>query len=159
MSALPTSNYQSKAKRPFSVTLLALFVLTIACINLIRFAEALLQWNFLASQPGVSSSYIAITGLLWAALGLPLFLGLWLGLRWSPLATRLAVLSYTLYAWIDRLFIAKNPPIQDNHFAWPLLTSVYIVVIILILWILSTRQVRNYFQRLGVLSHDGSHES
>ncbi len=87
----------SPRKRPLSVTLLALFVLTIACVNLVRWIQALKQWSFLASLPGVSPFYIFITGLVWALAGLSIFTGLWLGLRWAPAGTRIVILLYSLY--------------------------------------------------------------
>ena len=52
-----------RKKRPFLVTLLAVLVLFISCINLIRLIEAIRTWDFLVSLPGVSPLYIALTGL------------------------------------------------------------------------------------------------
>jgi fucose 4-O-acetylase-like acetyltransferase len=65
-------NRNQKSKRPFSVTLFALAVLSIAVIHLVRFIQAIQQWEFLASWPGVSPLYLAVTGIVWLGAGLPL---------------------------------------------------------------------------------------
>ena len=62
LDSFPTTEQQLK-KRPFLVTLLAVLVLIISCINLIRLIEAIRMWDFLASLPGVPPLYIALTGL------------------------------------------------------------------------------------------------
>ena len=67
----PSTTQQRKKKRPFLVTLLALVVLIIASTNLIRLIGSIRMWDFLASLPGVSPLYIALTGLFWVLVGFP----------------------------------------------------------------------------------------
>jgi len=124
----------SPMKRPFLVTLFAVLVLMITCINLIRFIEALRLWDFLESLPGVSPPYIALTGLFWAVLGFPLTWGLWRGYPQAPLAARILVLAYAAYYWLDRLFVAHTVNASSN---WLFAAVTTLIMILLVYWILS----------------------
>jgi hypothetical protein len=144
---------QSHLKRPFLVTLLAVLVLIISCINLIRFIEAIRMWDFLASLPGVSPLYIALTGLIWALVGFPLAWGLWRGQAQAPKATRILTLVFALYYWLDRLLIAQNVNAGSN---WLFAAVATVVMILFIFWTLGRSQ--KYFgttaNQPGVFSRD-----
>jgi hypothetical protein len=96
---------RNKAGRPFFVTLLTVMVLIISSTNLVRFIEALSEWDFLSSLPRVSPSYLAASGLLWTLVGLPLIWGLWRGHPQARKAARILALAYTLYYWVDRILV------------------------------------------------------
>lgn len=98
-----------KPQRPFSVTLLALGVLTIASLNLVRLIQAVRQWSFLASLPAESPLYLVLTALIWMAAGGPLVWGLWTGKQWAPSRCYTFVLAYTVYFWWERLFLFGRP--------------------------------------------------
>ncbi|RPI30638.1 MAG: hypothetical protein EHM70_13400 [Chloroflexota bacterium] len=135
------------ANRPRSVTLLALGVLTIASVNILRLVQAVKLWDFLAGLPGVMPLYIALTGLAWMCAGLPLALALWRGKRGAPRAAMLFALGYTLYHWLDRVFVASRPLTPTSTYTWPFQTVVTIVLLILVYWMLTNRKARAFFRR------------
>lgn len=137
----PTTE-QRRIKRPFLVTLLAVLVLIISCINLIRLIEAIRMWDFLAILPGVSPLYIALTGLFWVLVGFPLAWGLWRGHPQAPLATHILVLVYALYYWFDRIFIAQTVNATSN---WLFAVIVTVVMILLTFWALGKN--KEYFRK------------
>ena len=136
-----------RTRRPFSVTLLALGVLSIAVINTIRFVQALQLWEFLYSLPGVSPPYLAITGAAWALVNFPLWWGLWTGQRWAPHATLIGLAAYVLYAWFDRIFVANTPLTLDGSHAWPFRVGATLVILVLVIWILSRQKAKTFFRR------------
>jgi hypothetical protein len=128
--------------RPFSVTLLAFGVLTIAGFHLIRCIQALLQWEFIASLVQGLQIYQGLSGLLWAMAGFPLSWKLWRG---DPRAARLVrwvTLAYALYYWLDRLLLRKGLELVNLPFA----IGLTILLIFYVFWTLSRARVRRFFQ-------------
>jgi hypothetical protein len=135
----------ARRKRPFSVTLLTLLVLTITIIHLIRFLMALSWWDFLETLPRVSPLYLTLTGFIWGVAGLPLIWGLWLGRRWAPQATMVVSLLYTVYFWIDRLFVA-NFAVERGR--WPFLAGMSLLLLAFVFWSLTRSGSRHFFQKV-----------
>jgi len=138
-----------KPKRPFSVTLVALAVLTIAVIHLMRLVGTVQQWEFLASlsnSPGLPV-YQALTGLAWALAAFPLAWVLWRGWRRAPAAVRFFLPAYLLYAWIDRLFVASPAVTLHRDASWPFMIGATLVSIAFILWVFSRSKVKSFFRR------------
>jgi hypothetical protein len=129
------------APRPLSVTLLALGVLTIAGYNLIRFFQAVQLWDFLEKFPGVTPLYLVLSGLVWGASGLALAWGLWRGRSWARRFTGIFALAYTLYYWIDRLWIS-NPGLTANL---PFSAGLNLALLSLTAWILTRPGARSFF--------------
>jgi hypothetical protein len=106
-------------RRPLSVTILALGVLTLAALYLTRIFVTLREWTFLQHYaiPG-AAEYLLVSGLGWTAILLPWGVGLWRG---AGKAYRLLLpLSgiYTLSMWGERLYLhLKNAP-AHNHPFW-----------------------------------------
>ena len=133
----------SRLSRPIRVTLLALGVLTITGLHLLRLVEAVRQWQFLTGLPRVSPLYLALTGLIWASAGLPLFWGLWRG---HTRAARFApgyLLVFALYYWLDRIFIANRAVSLAN---WPVSLALTVFVLAYTFWALRARASREYFK-------------
>lgn len=130
------------AKRPFLVTLLAGLVLIMASTNLVRFVEALSQWEFLSSLPRVSPAYLVISGLFWFLIGFPLAWGLWRGHPQAPKATRIVALAYTAYYWLDRALLAN---VGVGQFNLPFAAGLTILLLILIFWMLARTASKVYF--------------
>jgi hypothetical protein len=103
----PDFHLSSPTKRPLSVTLLTCLVLIFTGLHLVRFIRALQLWDFLVSLPGVPSLYLALTGVLWTIIGIPLLWLLWRGHPKTPVITSGIAVFFSLYFWIDRLFIAN----------------------------------------------------
>lgn len=131
-------------KRPFSVTLLTLGVLTIATVNIIRFLLTILQWEFLNDILPISPVYLAFSGLVWSLVLLPQAWGLWRGYSWAPRLTLITSLAYSLYYWLDRLLLTANYGGQN----WPFVIVFNIILIVSIYWILSRRKASAFFGEL-----------
>ncbi len=104
--------------RPFSVTILALGVLTFAALYLTRVFVTLQEWDFLRAHalPG-AAWYLLGTGVLWSALFFPWGVGLWRG---AARACRSALPLGTVYLaaqWSERLYLHwRNAPAYNHPF-------------------------------------------
>ncbi len=127
--------------RPKTVTLLVLGVLTIAGFNLARFAQAVALWRFLREFSAVSPLYLAGSGLVWGAAGLMIAWGLWRGSRWAPRFILFFTLAYSLYYWIDRLWLSERGSWSNAAFA----LGVNGFLVLITVWISSRPSVRAYF--------------
>ncbi len=139
----------SRRRRPLSVTLLALGVLSIASVNLLRFWNALQQWDFLVVLLPISPLYLVASGFVWGLTGLILFYGLWRGRRWAPRLSVVVALFYTCYYWLDRLLVSS----RGFSANWFFVGMVNLVLLSMILWVTTRPKAKAFF---GVI-HD--HES
>jgi len=138
---LSNPNRPKSPPRPLSVTLLALGVLTIAGFNLIRFFQAIQLWGFLSEFPTVSPPYLAASGLIWGAAGLALAWGLWRGYALARLFTFIFAVAYTLYYWIDRLWVS-SPGFSANL---PFSAGLNLILLLVTAWILTRPRARSFF--------------
>jgi hypothetical protein len=107
-----------KNKRPRTVTILALLVLTFTVFNAVRFGAAITQWNTLTSLGVIPTpTYIALTGLFWVICGLGLFISLWTGHPLARKAGMVFILLYAAYYWFDRLVFQSSVPHENSTFA------------------------------------------
>jgi hypothetical protein len=140
-------------KRPPSVTILALGVLIITVLNLIRFGLSIKDWNFLASQPGVSPLYLAASGLVWGLVGAYLVFGLWRAKTWAPRLMQAVALTYALYYWLDLIFLKDHPVRVKSGVLqailpvnWQFSAGITVVCLAYLVWILSRRKVITFFR-------------
>jgi hypothetical protein len=127
--------------RSRSVTLLVFGVLIIAGIHLYRLVQVVLQWQFLSGLlPGLAP-YQAISGLVWSLTGFPLAWGLWRGKARAFRLTPWAVIAFTLYAWADRLFLRRGSGLTSVPFE----LGITVIILLVVFWILSRPQVKDYF--------------
>jgi hypothetical protein len=147
-----TRNPGSSAPRPLGVTLLALGVLIIAGLNLVRFILAISRWQFLSDLPGVSPLYLALTGLIWGVVGIPLFWSLWRGLSLAPRLMQAVLLTYAAYYWLDRIFLEErmipNPQESLSAFLplnWPFTITITVLLMLVTVWILSRPHIKAFF--------------
>lgn len=148
----PTYPPGSGLPRPFSVTLLALGVLSITGMNLARLVLAISRWQFLSSLPGVSPLYIALTGLIWGMVGLVLFWSLWRGLSWAPRLMQASMLTYAAYYWLDKIFLAERTALSSQEslsaflpLNWPFTITMTALFFIVTVWILSRPDTKVFF--------------
>lgn len=134
-----------KLPRPRGVTYLAVIVLIMAGINLIRFIQALRQWDFLTSLPTIHPLYTALTGLFWSLLLFPLTFGLVRGLRWAPRLTWSVVILYMVYFWLDRLLFVEPFGFDGSDPALPFLVGATLSGILLVFLILRRKSARKFF--------------
>ncbi len=131
-----------KRKRPFSVTFLAGLVLLVAVSNILRLAQAVLDWGFLAGLLAYLPVYLALTGLVWGALGLPLAWGIWRGKSWAPRICHLALLIYSIYYWFDRLVL---PGYVGRNSNWQFAAGINLLILVWDFWSLTHRKARDFF--------------
>ena len=143
MDISPSENHTtSRLSRPIRVTLLAVGVLTIASLNLLRLVEAVRQWKFLNSLTGVSPVYLALTGLIWASVGLPLYWGLWRGHARAAKFLPGYVLVFALYYWLNRIWVANHAISLTN---WPVTAALTAIGLAYTFWALRMRASKDYF--------------
>jgi len=136
--------YNSSAQtitRPWSVTLLALVVLSIATLNLVRCWQAFAQWSFLSEILPISPLYLALSGLFWGIMGLPLFWGMWKGIQWAHRIAQYAALAYSVYYWVDRLLVKAD--VANENLPFTIVANLLIVG--LIVWNFARKNVVSYF--------------
>jgi hypothetical protein len=131
-----------KQSRPFGVTLLALLVLSLAVLKLIRLALGLQSWEFLSELLPINLIYLVLSGLVWSVVGVILAAALWLGASWAPRFTRLAALVYTIYYWVEFVFLVEIGGRQQN---WVYLLFVNVVLLVWIFGVLSRSRSKVYF--------------
>jgi hypothetical protein len=131
-----------KPRRPLGVTLLVLVVLTVAGVNLARFAMAVQEWQFLVEWLPISPAYLTASGLIWGVLGLLLAWSLWRGWPRAPWAAAAYFLAYSAYFWIDRLFLPGYPEKNAN---WPFAASFNLFVLAWTAWVLTRAKAKRFF--------------
>ena len=139
-------------KRPHSVTILALGVLIITVLNLVRFGMSLVDWKFLASQPGVYPLYLALSGIVWGVAGVCLVFGLWRGKNWAPRLVQAVALTYALYYWLDLIFLQDHPVDVKTSILqvvlpvnWEFSAGLTSICLFYMAWTLNRKKVKTYF--------------
>lgn len=141
------SYVQEPRRHPVGVTILGWGVLIIACLNLVRFIQAIRVWDFLAELAATSPLYIALSGLVWGILALVLGWGIFTRKGWVVVSARLGVLAYIGYIWLDRWLVQQSP---DRWTNLPFMLGMTALLGGWIYWYLSKPNIRKYF---GVM-HD-----
>lgn len=136
------SDPKNGRKRPTSVTLLAVLVLSITIVHLVRFINTLTLWNFLTELPGKSPIYLALTGLLGFILGSALFWGLWTGKSWARPATGILALVYLGFQWAEQIIAVRAGNEFEN---WPFWFGMTLIGLIFVFWTLSHAGSKAYF--------------
>lgn len=147
-----------KRKRPFSVTLLALAVLTFAGFHLVRLVQALSKWDFLTEWLPFSPAYLALTGLVWILILVPLSAGLWFGWRWAPRLMGLAASAYIAYFWLDRLI--RTGYLSTNAGSFQLFPVRFWIVLtvgvgLILAWIFTRPATKQFFGE----QHEQTHQT
>ena len=133
---------------PNRIHLLVLFILAPMLWNGYRLIEALVFWKTLRefnAQPG--PWYLAISGFLWFTCGIVLLVGILKRQAWGWYATLGAVVGYTAWMWVDRLFL------QQPHANLPFAILVTLVCLAIVTTILISRKAKRYFH-LGKGNHE-----
>ena len=138
----PAKSDDRPRPRPYRVTLLAMGGLTIASLNLLRLIGAVRQWQFLADLPGVAPLYLALSGFIWAATGIPLFWGLLQGISWTARYAKVYIMVYALYYWLDRLLVANRDIILAR---WAFMAGLTALLMVFSFWALVSRKSQEFF--------------
>ena len=132
-----------KPKRPLSVSLLCVLVLIVAVMNLVRLGQSLAEWKFLNTLLPVPAAYLAVTGLVWGALGLLATWRLWQGRAWASWFGLFFIISISGYYWIDRLLLPGYPGRNSN---WQFSAVLNLLLIALSVWILAQPKAKRFFE-------------
>ena len=131
------------SKRPFFVTLFAVWVLTFAVFHAFGVWEAVRLWPMLQTLPlVVPPAYLVFKNLLWAGVGFLVGVGLWRGRCWGWVDAHYAAGAYAVWYWVDRLFLAPSSMIEVR---WPFVLLVTLVGLTLAFGTLRSSAGRRYF--------------
>lgn len=132
-----------KAKRPKSVTSLAVGVLTLAALHFLRLVNTITKWGYLQTLPlSVPVGFFVASGLIWGLAALFLGMGLWRGMHWSARFTQYGALAFTVYYWVDRVVLSIDP-LRSTNFRFSLGANVFLLAITY--WILSRPNAQLFF--------------
>ena len=134
---------RKKTKRPLSVSLLCAVVLIVAVMNLVRLGQSLAEWSFLETILPVSPAYLAVTGLVWGALGLLATWRMWQGKTWARWFGLAFIIAFSLYDWVDRLFLPGYPGRNANWLFSAMTNFLFIAVSV---WILVRPKSKQFFE-------------
>jgi len=138
----------STPHRPLSVTLLAWMAFIVTIVNFLRLGLSLYNWEFLEGLlPSAVSlplfpAYLALTGLVWGSVWLPLAWGIWRGKLWAPHFTLAALLAYTIYYWLDRILLTGD---LRQNLNWPFSLGLNLLILLWSLWILTRPRAKIFF--------------
>ena len=134
---------KTKPKRPLSVSLLCGVVLIVAGLNLVRLGQSLAEWKLLETLLPVSPAYLAVTGVVWGALGLLAAWRLWQGQIWARWFGLGYIVLFSVYYWVDRLFLPGYPGRNSN---WQFSAVMNFLLIALSIWILTRPKAKGFFE-------------
>jgi hypothetical protein len=139
---LKLSDPNLNRKRPFSVTLLAVLVLSITIVHLVRFINTLTLWNFLTELPGGSPIYLLLSGLIGFIAGALLSWGLWTGKPRAPLAAAILTVIYLSIQWLEQAISVRAGNEFEN---WPFMVGITLIVLLFVFWTLLHASSKAYF--------------
>jgi len=132
-----------KAKRPKSVTWLAVGVLMVTGLQWLRVDQSVRQWQFLHTLDlPVAPIYFYLSGLVWGGLGLLAFVGIWRREPYAPAMLRWTSAAFTVYYWADQMLMQASP-LRKN--AWPFTAAASLLCLAAVFWILARPHARRYF--------------
>jgi hypothetical protein len=132
-----------KPNRPFSVTFLAVGVLSIAVTLLVRAVTTFIQNTYLSSLPlSATPTYLGLTGLMWGTACLVSAVGLWFGRVWAPKAVQGIAIIFTVYYWFEQIAIMENPLKASN---WPFLILLNLALLVTTFIITYRPQAKSFF--------------
>jgi hypothetical protein len=108
----------------------------------VRFIIALTWWSFLTTLPGKPPLYLALTGLFGTLAGVVVFWGLWTGKPRAPLATRIIIVVYLGYQWLEQFLSVRAGNKFEN---WPFAIAATVIFLIFVFWTLSHSAAKAYF--------------
>jgi hypothetical protein len=141
---MPTESRPSHPKnektRPWLVTALCATLLLTSLVHILKMSQAITQWDLLQSLPlSVSPLYLTLHGFLWGAMGLAAAYIMWKGFPWARRITLILALFYSLWFWIDSIWVKALEVFQTR---WPfnlVVTGLGLSFIIITLYVPANR--------------------
>jgi hypothetical protein len=125
---------------PTSVTIIAVFVLSITSWNIIRAYGAITNWRVL-NEFGANPVYILATACVWILTGLWLLRNILKRYHYAMRASLAVAGLYYLWYWCDRLFIQSST--APNVLFSAVVSTVLLAIFSIILYIPATRAFFN----------------
>ncbi|OQY36330.1 MAG: hypothetical protein DRI56_05895 [Chloroflexota bacterium] len=112
---MPQRHLTPQPQRPWLIIILVLIIGVFAGIHWLKFIITLQQWDAIENAPMlVSPLYLALTGIGWGLVSIPLMWGLWVGKPWARVGVQIAGVLYFLAIWFDALWIAATDIVQTR---------------------------------------------
>ena len=127
------------SQRPRLLIWFSVGVVGFSICYLMRLALSFVQCNLPLSVP---FWYLPLTGAIWGVVGMTAAYGLFRGDLWAPRLVRWGTVVYTLWYWLDRIFLACN---DYRRLTWPLMLVITLLAVLCTYWILSRPAIREYF--------------
>jgi hypothetical protein len=127
-----------RTRRSFWLKVLVAGLLIFAAAGWLRLEQSLAEWNFLGEvglRPG--PLYLALTGGLTGAGGLIAGVGVWLRKRWAFAFTRVFMVAWQAWSWIDRLWLAR---VKTARVSWPFALAATLLVLLFVFAVLSEEE-------------------
>ena len=106
---------EMKRKRPRVITYLSILAFLFSFFYLLRFSQALIQWEILGDLPlSISPLYLVINGLVWGLSGLVLGWSLWTGRSWARKFCLIYTFVFAAFFWIDLILVAEPIVLQTR---------------------------------------------
>jgi hypothetical protein len=122
-----TQSSHARQKRSAVLIILSLVTLSISLLGWLRLLVAIGDWDYLGDvAPAVLPVYLAISGMIWAVIGMVSAVGIWFRKRWSLILLACAVASFTIWYWMDKLLLSANPEAVSN-WAFSLILTICIL--------------------------------
>jgi hypothetical protein len=129
-------------KRPFGVTLFVWMVLSLSVWGSVRLSAAIGWWDVLTQyRSRLSPLYLSITGAGWVLLGAVLLWSLWAGRRWARTAIPVAVTSWLVEYWFERIFF------EARRANLPFMIVISVVLLGITLAVTFNRKTKNFLLR------------
>lgn len=116
--------------------------LIFSAIHLARLVLAIVSWDLLAELLPYWPGYLIFTGLVWTLIGAKLFCGLLNGQEWVYRHILAAYLTYSIYNWLEYMFIPGDPLRRQN--GWFVL-GFNILILLLGVWVFSRPKTKSFF--------------
>ncbi len=101
--------------RSFDLIIYTLLLFLVSATGWLRLQQAIIYWDKLVTyKMDVPPLYLAVSGAVFGIVMLLAAIWLWFGLPYYRSLTAVAVASFSLWYWIDRLTLTRNDSMQAN---------------------------------------------
>lgn len=116
--------------RPVTLKILCVAILLFSIFHLVRLIGAFNYWSLmLRLGPAVLPLYQALSGLIWFLVGTSAMVGLWFRQVWAFWLTIFAAALFTVWYWLDRVFLVGSADANTNWIFAAVLNSIILVVL------------------------------
>lgn len=119
-----------KSKRPFLVYALTILFLLAGVFSLLGITGLFKAWNWLLSfTPLKSLIFQVFLGILITLAWVSAAIILWLRLHWAILYSSCVTILTTVWFWVERIFLTKNPLPFNRHALLMVITCVFLLFV------------------------------